>query len=79
MSRHSEMNTANQKKILKIYEGTCFRSANYLIKQKEMSSKHQMRHRSVVVITTAQLQSTKSEIRLCADSNPDRRVRGYLK
>ena len=37
--------------------------------QGRMAEWHQ-RHRSVVVITTAQLHSTKSEPRFCAGSNP---------
>ena len=41
--------------------------------QGRMAEWHQ-RHRSVVVITTAQLHSTKSEPRFCAGSNPARGV-----
>ena len=33
-------------------------------------------HRGVVVITTAQLHSTKPELRFCAGSNPARGVSG---
>ena len=33
-----------------------------------------LRRRGVVVITTAQLHSTKPELRFCADSNPARGV-----
>ena len=39
MSRHGGMSMTNQKKILKIYEGICFRPESYIIKQKEMSNK----------------------------------------
>ena len=37
---------------------------------------YQLWHRGVVVITTAQLHSTKSELRLCAGSNPARDALG---
>ena len=33
---------------------------------------HRIWHRGVVVMTTAQLHSTKPELRFCADSNPAR-------
>ena len=35
---------------------------------------YQLWRRGVVVITTAQLHSTKPELRFCAGSNPDRGV-----
>ena len=54
---------------------TCVRCFGLFIKIKRVKG-YGLWHRGVVVITTAQLHSTKPELRFCTGSNPARGVSG---